>query len=70
MPIGPPTVFTSGEAKLREALPVARFTVTGPAASNGDGPDVPSRRSTLKRLRHGLSRESFTPSLVSAIQAY
>lgn len=36
-------VFTFGEEKLIPALPLARFTVTGPAECTGAGPGFPMR---------------------------
>ena len=51
-PMLPPTVDTIGDEKFNAKLPLAKFTVAGPAASNGDGPEVPRRWSTRKLLTH------------------
>lgn len=52
--MGPPTVSTVGDANDSAALPLARFTVTGPALSKGEGPVVPRRRFTcILRFQSG-----------------
>ncbi len=53
IPIGPPTVSTVGDEKLRLALPLAMLTVTGLAESKGEGPVAPKRMSILNFFTHG-----------------
>ena len=68
--MGPPTVETVGEAKLRFTLPFARFTVTGPALSIGAGPAVPMRWLTEKGFTQLGSIALSIPSLVRTASVY
>jgi hypothetical protein len=69
-PIDPPTVETVGEEKDRFTLPLARFTVTGPAVSVGDGPEAPMRKFTVKWLTQDGSVYWSIPSLVNTASEY
>lgn len=51
------------------ALPLARFTDTGPRESAGAGPFAPTRRSTVNE-RGVTIQESEWPSVVYAVQVY
>ena len=56
-----------GELVVTVALPFARFTVTGPAASVGLGPASPVRRSVLRLFAHEFWSRS-VPSPTHTVQ--
>ena len=60
---------TMGEVKDAATLPLARFTVTGPAVSVGAGPGEPTRSETITRLG-GIVHELPYWSCTTSAQVY